>query len=143
MQALQQQPAPPAKLEAMKAEGLKSAADLAKQIITLSGGAIGFTVTFVDKYVRTVAGKPEVAKPLYAAWALFALTIAFAIWNLMGITGSLDAFDRAANSWPLTPSQQAVAAGETSNVRLPAAFMILAFLAAMVAMIWAGLRLSH
>ena len=122
-------------------DGLKSAQDIAKQVITLSGGAVAFTVTFVDKFVQHGKDKlPELPLSLYVAWGLFGLAILLALWTLMAITGTLGAFDRQANGWKLTESQDAVTKGAGGNVQKPALAMLGAFLFAIFAMIWTGFR---
>jgi hypothetical protein len=91
-------------------DGLKASADIAKQIITLSTGAVAFTVTFLDKFTAHDKGPiHDVPYGLYVAWALFGLTVLLSLWTLMAITGTLDAIDRQANGWNLSESQKAAA----------------------------------
>jgi hypothetical protein len=124
-----------------QSDGIRSATDLARQIIALSTGSTAFTITFLDRFTKGSGGALHVPPWLYAAWLLFGLTIAFALWTLMAATGTLEAFDRKANGWPLTPAQEQVVAGASQNLRLPGLLMIAAFFLAVVAMIGTGLTL--
>jgi len=93
-------------------EGFKAAIDIAKQVIALSTGAVAFTVTFLDKFVSRPTGQAAaIPASLYVAWVLFGAAIFFAMFQLMGITGSLESIDRKANGWPLTPEQETAASG--------------------------------
>jgi len=130
----------------LKNEGLKAQADIAKQMITLCSGAVGFTVTFVDKFTANSPGHPaKIPLSLYIAWALFGLDIIFALWTLMAITGTLDVLDRQNNGWALlNDRQQEIATGksESEHVTRPAVAMLVTFLLAVLAMIWTGFRLQ-
>lgn len=120
-------------------EGFKAAIDIAKQVIALSTGAVAFTVTFLDKFVSPPTGQAAtIPASLYVAWVLFGAAIFFAMFQLMGITGSLESIDRKANGWTMTPEQEAAASGGTAHLRWPAVLMLFFFLAAVAAMIVAG-----
>jgi hypothetical protein len=120
-------------------EGLKAATDITKQIITLSTGAVAFTITFLDKFRSAPEGAAiPIPMALYVAWVLFGLAILFALLNLMGITATLEAIDRRENGWQITKNQEAVADGSKKHERWAAQGMIWLFLAAVVAMIAAG-----
>lgn len=124
-------------------EGLKAAADIAKQIITLSTGSVAFTITFLDKF--QIRGKDQFATvplALYIAWVLFGVAILFALLHLMGITGSLESIDRKANGWSLSTHQAAAADGGTEHLRWPGILMLAFFLFAVVAMIVSGFKLG-
>lgn len=126
----------------LQVEGFKAAAEIAKQIIALSTGAVAFTVTFLEKFTHPAPNKVLAVPPgLYVGWVLFGLTVLFAMWNLMAITGSLEAIDRKMNGWPLTPAQELSANGDNGNGVLPAYLMIGSFLLAIVAIIWVGFSL--
>jgi hypothetical protein len=56
----------------------------------------------------------------------------------MGITGTLECLDRKANGWELTERQEAAAGGSKKHERWPAIFMLIFFLAGVIAMIVAG-----
>lgn len=127
----------------MQIEGLKAQADIAKQIIALSTGAVAFTVTFIEKFTHADSGNAfQVPWGLYACWIMFGAAIIFSMWYLMAITGSIEAIDRKANNWSLTPAQQLSASGDTGNLKLPGILMVLAFLAAVIAMIVAGMAVG-
>lgn len=123
-------------------EGFKASADIAKQTITLATGAIAFTVTFLEKFTKTANGNP-VPPPtgLYVSWFLLGLSVIFAMWTLMALNGTLESLDRKANGWTLTAAQERAGSGNTENIKCPAVLMVVAFLAGIVAMIIAGLRL--
>lgn len=76
-------------------EGLKAVADLAKQIITLDTAIIGVTVTFADKFQKSVAGKVVTVAPsqLGAAWVAYVLSVLFAVLTLMAVAGSMNEID--------------------------------------------------
>lgn len=125
-------------------DGPKAEAENAKQIITLSTGAVAFTVTFLEKF-RTHAEGTAIALPrgLYLAWILFGLTIGFALWYLMALTGNISAVARKENGWPLSPAEQQSADGDETNTRWPGLLMVGAFLLAILAMIWVGFDLAN
>src|SRR5262245_60453105 len=138
-------------------EGPKAESEIAKQIITLSTGAVAFTVTFIDKFHPTpramtgatgastsVAATADQAQlhGLYVAWVLFGLSIGFALWYLMALTGSISALGRKENGWRLTPAEQRSVSWDERNTRRPGMLMIGSFLFAVVSMIWVGFNLS-
>jgi hypothetical protein len=126
-----------------QSEGLKASGEIAKQVITLSAGAVAFTVTFLDKFTAHAGGAfQRVPCWLYIAWGLFGLSILFCLWTLMAITGTLIALDRKANGWTLTEDQEKAAIGAGDNVQIPAILMLVAFLFAIIAMIWTGVSLT-
>ncbi len=84
------------------------AAELVKQLITLSTVMIGLTVTFTkDLFINQASGKDW----LFWAWILFIISIIFGIATLMGYAGSLDPPENHreqrpsvysdSNKWPL------------------------------------------
>ena len=111
-------------------EGLKTALETTKQVITLSTGVITLTVTFLEKIVQPngAAGR-HVPVSLKAGWICFGLAVWFGVWTLMAITGTLSALDRQAQSLPMTESQQnaAKALADGANIRVPALLMLLFF----------------
>jgi len=123
-------------------EGLKSAADLAKQLITLSTAMVGLTITFLEKIVEPIAagGVRHVPCLLQLAWGGFGLTILFSCLTLMGITGTLNALDRKANGLPLNTQQEKSVDAYGQNITLFAILMICAFLAALVLTMVASAR---
>lgn len=127
----------------MNLDGPKAEAENAKQVIALCTGALAFTVTFLDKFRPTAAGKPlPLPWSLYAAWLLFGLTIAFALWYLMALTGNISAVGRQQNGWDLSPAEQRSADGDESNARLPGLMMIASFFLSVLALIALGFSLA-
>jgi hypothetical protein len=129
----------------LSSDGLKSAADLTKQIISLSTGVIALTVTFIDKTHGSPDHANVIPTPLSIAWILFGLTIVAAIWTLGAVTGSLDALDRAMND-AATDKQYEAAVTQlcnSPNIRIPALAMVAFFLAAMASTILTGFLAVH
>ena len=127
-------------------EGLKSAADTTKQIITLATGVIALTVTFLEKIVQPqTSAARAVPWTLFGAWILFGLAILFAVITLGAITGSLDALDRKQNGLSTTASQDAAigSLANCSNVRIPAVIMSFVFVGGMALTIATGFLLLH
>ena len=127
----------------MNLDGPKAEVENAKQVIALCTGALAFTVTFLEKF-RPVARGRALPLPwsLYGAWVLFGLTIAFALWYLMALTGNISAVARKENGWPLTPAEQQSANGDEANTRLPGRLMVGSFFLAVVALIVLGFSLA-
>jgi hypothetical protein len=63
------------------------AADLAKQLITLSTGLIALTITFW----KDIVGGQHVTTPSWAYWSWYALVLSAlcGVWVLMALTGEL------------------------------------------------------
>jgi hypothetical protein len=132
--------------EKVSLEGLKSAADAAKQIITLCTGLIAITVTFLEKIVAPVsAGARDVPWPMFAAWVLFGLAIIAGVMTLLGITGTLDAIDRQQNGLPLNEHQKAAIAGQAygQNIVRWSMSMVVLFLAGVGFTIATGIMLAR
>ena len=109
-------------------EGPKAEAENAKQIITLSTGAVAFTVTFLEKFKTHTEGSPvQLPSGLYVAWVLFGLTIGFALWYLMALTGNISAVGRRDNKWRLNVAERKSANGYESNTRLPGLLIVGSF----------------
>ena len=111
-------------------EGLKTALETTKQIITLSTGVITLTVTFLEKIVEPQGGTGRhVPGTLKIGWICFGLAIAFAVWTLMAITGSVNALDRKAHQLPLNDAQKQATEelADGTNIRVPAVLMLLFF----------------
>lgn len=129
----------------LSAEGLKSAADMTKQIVTLSTGVITITVTFLEKITQVTApsGNRTVPWTLFAAWVGFGIAILAAVVTLGAITGSLDAIDRKLNGYDTSSEQERAAAAlsASANVRIPAQVMSGFFLLGMILTIATGFLL--
>jgi hypothetical protein len=132
----------------LSCEGLKSAADTTKQIITLSTGVIALTVTFLEKIVQpqtTGLAHRDVPWTMFVAWILFGLAILAALLTLGAITGTLDALDRKQNGLT-TDNDQNKAIEKLSNgcnVKTPAVAMGLLFVGGMALTIATGFLLLH
>jgi hypothetical protein len=123
----------------MNLDGPKAEAENAKQVIGLCTGALAFTVTFLDKF-RPAGQPPPVS--LYAAWILFGLTIGFALWYLMALTGNISAVARRENGWTVSRAEQLSADGDESNARLPGLLMVGSFFLAILALVALGFSLA-
>jgi heme A synthase len=123
-------------------EGLKSAADTTKQIITLSTGVITLTITFLDKIIQPATpGIPHyVPWTIFTAWIFFGLAILFGVITLGAVTGTLDALDRQQNGQAIDDAQKAAinALSQGTNVQRPARAMSVAFLIALALTICTG-----
>ena len=127
----------------MNIEGPKAEADTAKQIITLSTGAVAFTVTFLEKFKSTgKAGPVTLPISLYVAWLLFGASIAFALWYLMALNGTISAIGRKENGWPLSPAEQLSVDGDEGNTKIPGILMVVCFFSSVVAVIAVGITLG-
>jgi hypothetical protein len=104
-------------------KGLEFAADLAKQIITLSTGAIALTLTFAEKFDPDGKAPVSVGAAMLWAWGFYVLSVVGAIWFLMALSGS-------ANEIAKGNVQHANVMN--TNTRIPASIMICAFVAALV-----------
>jgi heme A synthase len=126
----------------LSAEGLKSAADTTKQIITLSTGVVTLTITFLDKIIQPA--RPDIPHyvpwTMFTAWIFFGLAILFGVITLGAITGTLDAMDRQQNGLTLDAGQTAAvhSLSQGTNVQRPARAMSVAFLGALALTIWTG-----
>ncbi len=77
-------------------EGLKSAADVAKQVIALATGVIAVTVTFFDKLEGDTPSL-FVRLAIFSSWLFFIGSIGCALGVLLGVTTALDIVDRVDN----------------------------------------------
>jgi hypothetical protein len=129
----------------MTTDGLKSAADTTKQIITLSTGIITLTVTFLEKILQpTATAQRAVPWPMFTAWIFFGVAIVAAMVTLGAITGTLDAVDRQEAGLDLNQQQQNAVANLSNgpNVKYPALVMSVCFGIAMALTIATGFLLS-
>lgn len=86
------------------------AADLAKQLITLSTSIVTVTLLFSDHF-------PAHNPWAKTAWVFYLLATLGGIWTLMALTGTLAS----------AAEEASFAAIYKSNVRIPATFQILSF----------------
>ncbi len=125
-------------------EGLKSAADFTKQVITLSTGVIALTVTFLDTIVDPGASAArDVPCTMFVGWVAFGIAIMAALMTLGAITGTLDAIDRKDNGLKLSAAQKTAFEASTNgqNIKLPAIAMSLCFMIGMALTIITGFLL--
>lgn len=128
---------------AMNFEGPKAELETAKQIITLSTGAIAFTVTFMEKFRLLGEGSTiELPTALYCAWVTFGFAVAFALWHLMALNGTIVALHRKENRWTLNAGQQQSVEGDEGHQLIPGVGMIIAFVAAVACLVWLGVVLG-
>ncbi|MCU0983756.1 MAG: hypothetical protein MUC89_02285 [Acetobacteraceae bacterium] len=119
----QRQKPPPA-----SREGLKSAYETCRQVITLATGIATVTVTFAKEFKP--AGMAELAVPwsLQVAWGLYGLAVFFGLWAMLAITGSHNALDQGRGT------TDAMA----SNIRIPSILMLATFVSAFALTLAAG-----
>ena len=112
--------------------GLKFSGEVTKQIVTLSTGIIALTVTFAKEFKVIGEGSAlTVPGSLKLSWVSFAVSILFAIWTLLAIAGTLNEIDRGGET--TNPKR--------TNIRIPAALMVLAFFVGIISTIWAGWKI--
>ncbi|MGO9609541.1 MAG: hypothetical protein ACLPT4_07885 [Verrucomicrobiia bacterium] len=69
-------------------KGLDLAADLVKQVITLSTAVTAFTATFAKNFSPSVNGGTVVPGSLRWSWVFFIVAIFFGILSLMTVVGT-------------------------------------------------------
>jgi len=96
------------------------AADVVKQLLTLSTGILALTITFATEIV----GDRETPTALLGiSWVVYILSMLFGLWALFAMTGELEQLPRG-NDQVEEPSIRG------RNVTLPAVLQIVTFLAA-------------
>lgn len=105
----------------MAKTGTESAAETTKQIVALSTGMIGLTITFAEKFQAGIG-------LLKFSWVAFGIAAALAVWTLMSITGE----DNDAFKNNRTPD------ADRPSIRIPAFAMVVVFIVAMGLAIGAG-----
>ncbi len=118
--------------------GLDKAYDSMKHITTLCTGIIGLTVTFAKEF-KPDAATLSVPASLKIGWICYGVSLFFALWALLAITGSLNKLDTGPDR------EDGVAWNDAmrSNVRIPSALSILAFVAAIGFTIHAGAAIAR
>jgi len=114
------------------------AADVTKQLITLSTAIITITITFSKDIVSNFANNPAKNYLLWA-WILFIATVFFGIWTLMALTGSLqplkkNAKNKKTETETVSNTEQIVEVDcsiNTGNIRFPSIIQILCFIVAL------------
>lgn len=74
-------------MDAQLKEAISLAAEISKQLITLSTGMILISITFASSFARKVAGRNR--RLLLISWLAFLSTIIIALWHLSALTGNL------------------------------------------------------
>jgi hypothetical protein len=97
------------------------AADVVKQLLTLSTGILALTITFATDIV----GDRETPTVLLGiSWIAYILSILFGLWALFAMTGELEQLPAKGNNQGQEPSIRG------RNVTLPAILQIVTFLGA-------------
>lgn len=97
------------------------ASDLTKQLLTLSTGIIALTITFLKD---VVGDAPTSLKWCIAlAWVFYFFSIAFGLWTMMALTGSLAPLKPAEKPPEIRPS----ASIRGANVTVPSAAQVITF----------------
>ena len=109
-------------------KGLDLAADLVKQVITLSTAVTAFTATFAKNFSPSTEGVPLVPSTLRYSWIFFVVAIFFGIITLMCIVGTANRIEAGDSS----------AGTNAPNLRLFGSLTMAAFFIALVLTIWAG-----
>jgi hypothetical protein len=126
-----QPPLPDFTQAAPKLEGLKAGADIAKQLITLSVGMIGLTVTFLKDIVEPVTQASRgVPWMMVVAWSAYVVCILGSVATLMGICGTMTVLDRLAMKLPIDDRHQGAYDVYQTTVRIPMLVMVLGFIVA-------------
>ncbi len=107
--------------------GLDTAYETMKHVTTLCTGIIGLTVTFASEFKAKDADL-YVPVQLQIAWCGFAVSLFFALWALLAITGSLNALDTG----------QGNNDAMNANVRIPSVISLFAFIVAIGFTVYAG-----
>lgn len=115
------------------------AADVTKQLITLSTAIITITITFSKDIINFADNSAK--NYLLWAWILFIATVFFGIWTLMALTGTLQPLKKGtsnnqpepdANSNPPTENTIEINCSiNTNNIRIPSMIQILCFIVAL------------
>jgi hypothetical protein len=102
------------------------AADLAKQLITLSTGTIALTTVFSRDFVALAK---DVKIWALFAWIAFLISIVFGIWTMMALTGTLGDPSTTAKVYRF-------------NIKLPVTLQIIFFLIGLVLAILFGSKVA-
>jgi ABC-type dipeptide/oligopeptide/nickel transport system permease component len=94
----------------------ESAADLAKQMMTLSTGVLGVTAAFVKDIAKDAT--PRAVRSLRLSWLAHLVSLIFGIWVLMAIAGTVGRIASGSKLDHLI----------SFNIRLPALMQVICFL---------------
>lgn len=113
------------------------AADVTKQLITLSTAIITITITFSKDIVNFV--DTSVKNYLLWAWILFIATVFFGIWTLLALTGNLQPLKKEKNNDDASESKknnvndyESECSINSINIRIPSMLQILCFIIALI-----------
>ncbi len=122
-----------------KVEGLKAAADAAKQIITLNVAMIGLTITFMEKVVEIDAhGVRHISWQMGWGWFFYLFSLAGGLATLLGVSGTMTTLDRHAMGLPLDPRLDDEFDVYSPTVRAPMAVMVIALVVALILTVFAA-----
>jgi hypothetical protein len=113
-------------------EGPKLAVEIAKQLITISLALLAFTVAFANAFKDKDAAHMPIPANLSYAWALYLLTIFFALWTMMAATGTALEADKGSLTNP-----------KHNNIQFPTACSIVCFFSAIVLTAMVGWAILH
>src|SRR5947209_18679563 len=68
-------------------DGVDLAAEISKQLITLSTAILALSITFAESFLRTATIRQR--RLIVAAWCAYVLVILFALWHLSALAGNL------------------------------------------------------
>ena len=116
------------------------AADVTKQLITLSTAIITITITFSKDIINFADNSAK--NYLLWAWILFIATVFFGIWTLMALTGTLQPLKKGTSNNQPEPDTNSNSPTEnindivncsinTNNIRIPSMIQILCFIVAL------------
>jgi hypothetical protein len=126
-------------MEEYQKKAFDFAADLTKQLITLSTAIITLTVTFSKDIVGNAPARDHWW--LLISWVAFIISILFGILTLMGLTGNLDptaSKQKKDNGTFAVVKQEPILTVTSSNVTWTAKIQIITFLIALVCTGWYG-----
>ncbi|GAT63506.1 hypothetical protein [Paludibacter jiangxiensis] len=112
------------------------AADVTKQLITLSTAIITITITFSKDIISNFENNPAKDYLLWA-WILFIATVFFGIWTLLALTGSLQPLKKVAKNTQnetvsnTEKSREIDCSINAGNVRIPSIMQIICFMVAL------------
>jgi hypothetical protein len=112
-------------MDDLRLAAIQSAADLAKEIITLATGVLALTLTFAQQLAK--APSRSTLRFMAACWVLYFISIMCGVMCLMALTGSLSSVPQV-----LTP--------RTPWAQFPSAVQVLSFAAATLLLIVVGSR---
>ena len=93
------------------------AADLAKQMMTLSTGILGVTAAFAKDIAKEAP--PKAVKSLRMSWMCYLWSLVFGIWMLMAITGTVGRI----------VTGEVISHSILLNIRIPSIMQVITFLA--------------